>query len=229
MQANFALSAEAAWQLHEHGFVVLPDAVAPVQLSQFAAAYDEAVANADPADIRVGSTTTRVNDFVNRAPIFDALYLAAPILAASCRVIGRPFKLSTLHARTLHPGATAQRLHVDFPRDDDGWPMLGFIFMVDEFRVENGATRFVPGSQHSSQQPVNESATIAAGGAAGSVILYNGAVWHGHGTNQTNQPRRSLQGAYIRRTATAGGQLPARMLPATLERISPLAKYLLAL
>ena len=28
------------------------------------------------------------------------------------------------------------------PKD---WPLVGFILMVDEFRPDNGATRFVPG------------------------------------------------------------------------------------
>jgi ectoine hydroxylase-related dioxygenase (phytanoyl-CoA dioxygenase family) len=48
--------------------------------------------------------------------------------------------------RTLRPSLPAQNLHVDFERDGRGWTMVGFIFMVDEFRNDNGATRFVPGS-----------------------------------------------------------------------------------
>jgi hypothetical protein len=43
-----------------------------------------------------------------------------------------------------------------------------------------------------------------------------------------NQPRRSIQGAYIGRDAKSGIDLPARMRPETLGRIGPLAKYLLA-
>ena len=31
--------------------------------------------------------------------------------------------------------------------------MVGFIFMIDEFRPENGATRFLPGSQGASEAP----------------------------------------------------------------------------
>lgn len=30
---------------------------------------------------------------------------------------------------------------MDFERALEGWPMLGFILMVDEFRADNGATR----------------------------------------------------------------------------------------
>jgi ectoine hydroxylase-related dioxygenase (phytanoyl-CoA dioxygenase family) len=69
---------------------------------------------------------------------------------------------------------------------------------------------------------------LLACGPAGSVIVYNGSVWHGHSANQTSQPRRSIQGAYIQRDAESGINLSARMLPDTLARISALAKYVLA-
>lgn len=69
---------------------------------------------------------------------------------------------------------------------------------------------------------------VQACGPAGSVIIYNGSVWHGHAANESGEPRRSIQGSYIRRETKAGVDLPARMRPETLARLSPLAKYLLA-
>jgi len=70
------------------------------------------------------------------------IYIYQPILEACCRIMGQPCKLSSLLARTLRPGSREQTLHVDFKPDAEGWPMIGFIFMVDEFRHDNGATRF---------------------------------------------------------------------------------------
>lgn len=55
-----------------------------------------------------------------------------------------------------------------------------------------------------------------------------GSVWHRHAANRSDQPRRSIHGAYIRGDAESGENLPARMQPETLSRISPLAKYVLA-
>ena len=174
---------------------------------------------ADPADFNSGRTTTRVSDFVNRAPDFDGLYVYQPILEACCHVVGAPFHLSTMHARAVNPGGRAQDLHADYRRTKDGWPMVGFIFMVDEFRRDNGATRFVPGSQRWGHAPsdVMQDATaeyegqVSACGPAGSVVIYNGSVWHGHGANQTKEPRRSIQGAYIRRDDKQGTNQKARM------------------
>lgn len=219
--AGSKLSASAARDLRDVGFVVIPGPVPPEGLAGLAAAYDSAVCSADSDDVSVGSTTTRVHDFVNRVPVFDALYIYQPVLEACCRVIGQPFKLSTLLARTVRPRSQAQALHADFKRDMDGWPMIGFILMVDEFRSDNGGTRFVPGSHKWSTipgdlgnaPPKDCEGQVIARGPAGSVIVYNGSVWHGHTANSSAEPRRSIQGAYIRRDALSGGNLPARMRP----------------
>jgi ectoine hydroxylase-related dioxygenase (phytanoyl-CoA dioxygenase family) len=234
--AGCELSAGALQDLREVGFVVIPGPVAPGGLAQLAAAYDSAVASADPEDVSVGSTTTRVHDLVNRGPEFDALYIYQPVLEACYRVIDRPFKLSSLLARTVRARARAQTLHVDFERDRDGWPMIGFILMLDEFRSDNGATRFVPGSHKWDTIPddlmnaplEDYKGQILACGPAGSIIVYDGSIWHGHTANLSAEPRRSIQGAYIRREAQSGVNLPARMSPETLARISPLARYVLA-
>lgn len=230
------LTARAVQELGDVGFVVIPGPVAPDRLAQLAAAYDSAVASASPDDLALGSTTTRVRDFVNRGPEFDELYVYQPVLEACRRVIGQPFRLSTMHARTVRPRAQAQALHVDFERDTDGWTMVGFIFMVDEFRSDNGATRFIPGSHNWSTIPdeledvprADYEGQMLACGPAGSLIVFNGSVWHGHTANSSDEPRRSIQGAYIRREARSGENLHERMRPDTLARIGSLAKYVLA-
>jgi len=65
------------------------------------------------------------------------------------------------------------------------------------------------------------------GYACASMIIYNGSLWHEHGPNETDMPRRSIQGAFIRRTETPALDWRSRMDPETLTRISQLAKYLL--
>ena len=234
--SEYHLCDEVAQQLRDVGYVVIKELVAEDRCADLAASYDTAVRNADPDDVSIKSST-RVSDFVNRGPAFDDLYLYGPLLAACCEVIGEPFKLSTMRARTLNPGTSTEVLHVDFPRDSERWPMVGFIIMIDEFNRNNGATRFVPGSHLAANVPaevMNDTTSVYQGeelacGPAGSVIIYNGSIWHGWTANRSDKPRRSIQGAFIRRTAESGANLPARMRPETLGRISDLAKYLLAL
>jgi hypothetical protein len=237
LAAGSELPADAASELQERGFVVLPGPVPPDRMERLANAYTAAVDSATGDDIRIGSTSTRVNDFVNRDAEFDGLYIFAPLLEACCRVIGRPFKLSSLHARTLRPCTPAQELHVDVQRDSADWPLLGFILMVDEFRPDNGATRFVPGSHRWPGTPegtlsdprAEHDGQVLACGPAGSLLLFNGSTWHGHTANPSNGPRRSLQGAFIPRDGRAGTDFDARMQPETRARLSPLARYVLAL
>ncbi|HEY4591134.1 MAG TPA: phytanoyl-CoA dioxygenase family protein [Thermoanaerobaculia bacterium] len=219
------LPSGAARQLSEDGFVVLPGPTIPGGWARWSEAYDRAVSTAGPEDVSIRSST-RVSDFVNRGPEFDGIYVYPPVLAACCRIIGRPFKLSTMLARTLEPGAPVQPLHVDVQRGADGWPLVGFILMVDEFRAENGATRFVPGSHRQDAIDTHEEQVLACG-PAGSIILFNGSVWHGHTANRSAQRRRSVQGAFIPREARPAVDQAARIRPETLQRIGDVAKYVL--
>lgn len=231
------LSPVAARELHERGFVVLPGPVASAEMERVTNVYDAMLASASVHDVHAGSTTTRVNDFVNRGSEFDALYVFPPLLQACCRTIGGGFKLSSLHARTLRPHTAAQELHVDVDRASADWPLVGFILMIDEFRPDNGATRFVPGTHHWSHKPeavmtdhrADYDGQLLATGPAGSLIVFNGSTWHGHAANTSDGPRRSLQGAFIPRTGRAATDFSGRMRSETRERLGAVARYVLSL
>jgi len=109
--------------------------------------------------------------------------------------------------------------------------------MVDEFRPDNGATRFVPGSHRWSSPPedtisdlrAEHDGQVLACGNACSLLIFNGSAWHGHTANMSSGPRRSLQGAFIPREGCAGTDFAARMQPETRARLGSVAQYVLAL
>jgi hypothetical protein len=114
-----------------------------------------------------------------------------PLLrAVATQVMQAPLALHYFLSRTLHPGAAAQALHMDC---DPGAPaMLGFIWMLDDFTTENGATQFVPGSHRDAPA----APPILATAPAGSLILYDRSVLHGYTANTSNADRRSIQGGF---------------------------------
>ena len=191
--------------LPEKSFATIPGPFRRSDLETAIAAYDRAVATARPEDRKEGSTSIRVNMLLDRAPEFAAILTHQPLLDAAAALIGGPFKLSGFHSRSIRPGAAAQAVHQDVAPGQDGWPLLGFIFMIDPFQVENGATRFVPGSADLRELPEEPppSSLEYACGPAGSLLLFDGSVWHGHSANMTARWRRSVQGALIPKGAMA--------------------------
>ncbi len=186
---------------------------------------------------KIATATTRLSDVLNYGPIFDDIFLYPPLLQACTHIIDEPFKLSSFLARTLKPKSLAQDIHADLARSSEDAPLVGFILMVDEFRKENGATRFVPSSHRwpdlpgdhllNSKEPLP--GEVISCGEPGSLIIFDGAVWHGHSANVTSKPRRSIQGYFIRRNARSGTNFMQCLLPQTQGRMNSSARYLLSL
>jgi ectoine hydroxylase-related dioxygenase (phytanoyl-CoA dioxygenase family) len=69
--------------------------------------------------------------------------------------------------------------------------------MIDSFREENGATRFVPTSHNWTDLPCDRladtrarySGEVLGCGVRGTMIIFNGAIWHGH--TQMSPPTRA--------------------------------------
>lgn len=105
-------------------------------------------------------------------------------------------------ARTPLPGAGAQQLHIDSGMPGTIQAMgVQVIWFLDEFTVENGATRVVPGSHLRLTYPENGkeyAEEIRLCGPRGSVLCMNAGMWHGGGANRTAKNRWSLVYTYVR-------------------------------
>jgi len=224
-------------ELARSGFATISGPITGNSLDRQAAEYDEVMASASGPDFSVAGTTTRMSDLLNYNPSFAKIFVHPPLLDACAHVIGEPFKLSSFLGRTLRGETPSQELHADLPRDSDDAPLFGFILMIDRFHAENGATRFVPGSHRWDDLPSDRLCNARAAypgevlscGDAGTMILFNGAVWHGHAANITHCQRRSIQGYFVRRNAHSGFDFRTRTLPLARTRMSPLQRYLLSL
>jgi hypothetical protein len=237
IRSGSTLPSQSVRQLVESGFVIIPGPTSGDLFNELTAAYDRVMALASGPDFKIASATTRMSDLLSYGPVFDDIYLYPPLLEACSHIVGEPFKLSSFLARTLRGGMPAQELHTDLPRDSEDAPLLGFILMIDSFREENGATRFVPTSHNWTDLPCDRladtrakySGEVLACGERGTMIIFNGAIWHGHTANVTPDARRSIQGYFVRQSARSGFDFRNRLLPAARTRMRPLARYLLVL
>jgi hypothetical protein len=79
LSAECHLDPVSARALDRDGFVVVTGPVRDDEIDGLAVAYDRAMDAAQSPDKRVGSTSTRVHDVVNRDGAFDALFQHPPV------------------------------------------------------------------------------------------------------------------------------------------------------
>jgi hypothetical protein len=95
-----------------------------------------------------------------------------------------------------------QHFHRDVRTFSGGFRlMLNMLVMVDDFTVENGATRVVPGTHRVEQRPDDaylEHNAERATGRAGSILLFDSNLWHSAAPNRTSGPRMALTLTFTR-------------------------------
>ena len=103
-------------------------------------------------------------------------------------------QLALTQAVRIHPGQLAQGLH----RDDNVFPfrhprppsVLFAIWALTDFTERNGATRLIPKSHTwDDTAAADPKRSIAISMPKGSVLLWEGATYHGGGSNKSDEPR----------------------------------------
>ncbi|HEX8087722.1 MAG TPA: phytanoyl-CoA dioxygenase family protein, partial [Blastocatellia bacterium] len=129
----------------------------------------------------------------------------------------RSFSLFQLHGRDPLPGYGQQGLHTDWRPRAAGEPfnIVTAIWLLDDFTPANGATRLVPGSHHLTGQVPKTMADpasrhpdqIQVSANAGSVVIFNGHLWHSGMRNDSRASRRVLQCQLLAREYLGAAQI----------------------
>lgn len=136
--------------------------------------------------------------------LFRRLPLNEPLLSLMRLLLGERCVVSSLNGLTMVPGGEDQALHLDQPETVPNMVLtINAMHCLDDFTVANGATRVIPGSQNRLLPPGTERAsyedeTIRLTAPAGSLIAFNGGLWHAGSRNTTDQPRRAIHAYYSR-------------------------------
>jgi ectoine hydroxylase-related dioxygenase (phytanoyl-CoA dioxygenase family) len=141
-----------------------------------------------------GYQTRRIYALFAKSRAFDALATHPLLLSVLDGVLGGSYQLSAPTGIEIGPGEKAQVLHTDdaiypLPRPHPE-VVLNTMWALDDFTVDNGATRVVPGSHRwTDRWPTDEDTTVAVTMPKGSVLFIVGSLWHGGGENRADKPR----------------------------------------
>jgi ribosomal protein S18 acetylase RimI-like enzyme len=141
-----------------------------------------------------GYATRRVYDPLARSRVLDDLVLH-PLVGAAIELLIGPSQLGMTVLSDVGPGEVAQRLHRDaavYPLPADFGPvMVNTIWAIDDFTPDNGATVLAPDSHRTTNRAGSFDATAltAAAMTAGSVLVYDGRLVHGAGSNRSGTGR----------------------------------------
>jgi ectoine hydroxylase-related dioxygenase (phytanoyl-CoA dioxygenase family) len=174
--------------------------------ADFRAPFDE-LGRLDEDDFS-GYKTLRIAGILGISRAAADLVEHPRVLAATDAVLLRnctSYQIGSLSGIEILPGEDDQVLHVDdslYPLRLAGMQLqISAMWALDDFTVENGATRLVPGSHHSPvhagfrmDESVDEIEQAVM--PRGSVLLYLGTTLHGGGANRSEAPRAGLINTY---------------------------------
>ncbi len=199
-------------QLDLNGFLLLENLISPATTTQLRKRAVELAA----AEQKAGKGHTylpdgsaqRVWNLIDKGEIFEEAIQHPQMLAAMAYLLGADCTLSSFTVNILYPGAPDASLHIDYPLSALPTPRPSFpmvansVWFLDDFTHENGATRCVPAShlrlETLPEADVEYEDAQQICGSRGSVLILNGAVWHGSSENRTDKPRVALLGFFCR-------------------------------
>jgi ectoine hydroxylase-related dioxygenase (phytanoyl-CoA dioxygenase family) len=182
------------------GFTIVENAIAPdlVQALTETLARLERELDAGPAmNGFEGHRTVRIYNLLAHDPVFARVPVHEHVLPIVEGVLDDGCLISSLSSIAIDPGESAQPIHADdqvIPLEKPHRPIVcNSMWALTDFTEANGATRLVPGS-HRKPNPDYGGAyeTIAAEMPRGSVLLWDGALWHGGGANTTDTRRTGI-------------------------------------
>ena len=193
-------------------------------------ADDDATVRQERFTATAGGVSQRLFMLLNKGRIFRDIVLMEHALELVGHVLGGHYQLSCSTANIIGTGAAPMELHTDawwmpppVPRGRFGLPVgsitraeagevhdgaamiappacMNSMWLLGDFRADNGATRVVPGSHLSGRQPkpdlYDEEDVVSIEAPAGTAMFFEGRLWHGSGTNRTGEPRMGLLNTY---------------------------------
>ena len=226
-------------QMRSEGFTIVEDAIEP---SLVAALRDDIfrlereLAVVPATNIFEGTRTHRIYNLLARGAIYQQVPVHPKVLPIVEAVLDRGCLVSSLSSIAIGPEENEQPLHADDQLIPLPKPHVSIIcntmWALTDFTIANGATRVVPGTHLADRSPAPFGEPVEVRHAemkAGSVLVFDGSIWHGGGANRTTERRLGLAMNYcagwIRQQENQQLGIPLEIARGFSERLRKLAGF----
>ena len=185
-------------EIAERGYTILEGVIEPDLVDAMSAALlrlEAELAIKPGANLFEGDHTIRIYNLLAHDRVFERVPVHGAVLPIVEQVLDRGCLVSSLSSISIDPGEDAQPIHADdtlinLPRPHPA-VVCNSMWALTDFTAENGATRVVPGSHLLPEKPEfgREYESIPAEMPKGSVLVWNGSLWHGGGANLSGARR----------------------------------------
>lgn len=200
---------QAEADLREFGYTIISNALSPEEVAALKTRLVEQCEAEDQMGVAVRDggadlPNQRCFGLINKGAVFRDLMLNPLVKRFAEQFVGENFLLGSLSANIAAPGGEPSPLHYDQIMFQPPLPFMGVLnlaWFLDDVTEQNGGTRMIPGSQLWTNGPADPSSmegTVAAEGPAGSVLIWDGRLWHATGANQTNHKRHLILSVFYR-------------------------------
>lgn len=185
-------------EIDERGYTVLENVIEPDLVD---ALHDDLLRLERELDVKPspnsfeGSSTIRIYNLLARGAVYAGIPTHEKVLPVVDGVLDPGCLISSLSSISILPGETPQPIHADDQLIPLGKPhepiVCNTMWALTDFTEANGATRLVPGSHRAHDHPEygGDYESVPAVMARGSVLVWNGSLWHGGGANATDDRR----------------------------------------
>jgi ectoine hydroxylase-related dioxygenase (phytanoyl-CoA dioxygenase family) len=182
-----------------------------------------------------GTKTVRIYNLLVYGKLYERIPVHEHVLPIVERVLDPGCLVSSLSSIAICGDEKPQPLHADdqlIPLPRPHVPIVcNTMWALSDFTAENGATRIVPGSHRSPELPdyFGRYDTVPAVMPKGSVMVYNGSLWHGGGANRTGARRIGVAmnycAGYIRQQENQQLGIPREVAAQFAPRLQELVGY----
>jgi ectoine hydroxylase-related dioxygenase (phytanoyl-CoA dioxygenase family) len=184
-----------------------------------------------------GGRSQRLFNLINKDVAFAPLLEHPVVLSIVDDQLGLDAVLLDVSVNAVGPQSASGGWHVDSPLTQVPEPLPNFtlsmqtVWMLDDFRVENGATHVGRGSHLTLRRPPRGRGEIEGEvvleGPAGSLAIWLSQTWHRHGENTTDAMRRGVIVQYGRCWVKPFVDLRTPMDAAQAAAFSPRLRYMM--